>query len=165
VLLHPVLTGTLDRDVEVSIARATAAMFQCYVFDINGVGAGGVGRSAVFDPTGMLLHQAAGQEEYIPLEIDLDQVRRQREVGLKGLGQPLKSFRDRAVDFDVYRRDSTGYDYLATLGPLEIPRRGSRAGLTGQGENKGAKQEASTAEPAGGSAFAVIHGAKSHYEA
>src|SRR5262249_50731236 len=35
VLLHPVLTGTIDRDLELSIARATAAQFQCYVFDIN----------------------------------------------------------------------------------------------------------------------------------
>ena len=42
VLLHPVLTGTTDRDAELSIARATAAQFQCYVFDVNGLGAGGV---------------------------------------------------------------------------------------------------------------------------
>jgi hypothetical protein len=42
VLLHPVLTGTSDRDAELAIARATAAQFQCYVFDVNGLGAGGV---------------------------------------------------------------------------------------------------------------------------
>ena len=45
VLLHPVLTGTIDRDLELHIARATAAMFQCFVFDINGLGPGGNGRS------------------------------------------------------------------------------------------------------------------------
>lgn len=44
VLLHPVLTGTIDRNVELAIARATAAQFQCYVFDINGLGPGGFGR-------------------------------------------------------------------------------------------------------------------------
>ena len=44
VLLHPVLTGTTDRDAELAIARATAAQFQCYVFDVNGLGAGGVGK-------------------------------------------------------------------------------------------------------------------------
>jgi len=131
VLLHPVLTGTLDRDIELSIARATAAMFQCYVFDVNGIGAGGYGRSAVFDPSGTPLYQAAGQEELIPLEIDLDQVRRQRETGLKGLGQPLKSFRDRAVDFTVYRERVAPFDYLDGLGPLAMPARGSRAGLDG----------------------------------
>jgi len=128
VLLHPVLTGTIDRDIELSIARATAAMFQCYVFDINGLGPGGIGRSCVFDPSGTLLYQAGGEEEMIPLEIDLDQARRQREVGLKGLGQPLKSFRERSVDFSVYDRNHE-QPYLESLGPLTVPERGSRAGL------------------------------------
>ena len=95
VLLHPVLTGTIDRDVELAIARATAAQFQCYVFDINGLDAGGVGRSSVVDPSGTVLHQSGAGEEIIPIEIDIARVRRQRERGLNGLGQPLKSFRDR----------------------------------------------------------------------
>lgn len=129
VLLHPVLTGTTDRDVELSIARASAAMFQCYVFDINGLGAGGCGRSCIVDPSGMVLHQAAGQEEIIPMEIDLDMVRRQRETGLKGLGQTLKSFRDREVDFTIYDRASGTSGYLDRLGPLAMPDRGSKAGL------------------------------------
>jgi predicted amidohydrolase len=129
VLLHPVLTGTIDRDIELSIARSTAAMFQCYVFDINGLGAGGVGRSCVIDPAGCILYQAAGQEEFIPIEIDLEVVRRQRETGIRGLGQPLKSFRDRATDFDVYDRTSGRDAYLHELGPLQLPQRGSRAGL------------------------------------
>ena len=80
VLLHPVLTGTIDRDVELAMARATAAQFQSYVFDINGLLAGGVGRSCVVDPTGTVIHQAAAGEEIIPVEIDLQQVRRQREI-------------------------------------------------------------------------------------
>ena len=129
VLLHPVLTGTTDRDAELAIARATAAQFQCYVFDVNGLGAGGVGRSCVIDPAATVLHQSAGQEDMFPIEIDLDQVRRQRETGMKGLGQVLKSFRDRSVDFSVYDRNSGSDAYLGTLGPLEIPRQGSRAGL------------------------------------
>jgi len=131
VLLHPVLTGTIDRDVELSIARATSAMFQCYVFDINGVGAGGVGRSAVFDPSGICLHQASVGEEMIPVEIDLDSVRRQRAVGMNGLGQTLKSFRDRAVDFPDYDRSRPTPPYLQQLGPLEVPQRGARTGLDG----------------------------------
>ncbi len=56
-------------------------------------------------------------------------VPRQRETGMKGLGQVLKSFRDRAVDFSVYDRTSGTDTYLKTLGPLEIPQQGSRAGL------------------------------------
>ena len=129
VLLHPVLTGTTDRDAELAIARATAAQFQCYVFDVNGLGAGGVGRSCVVDPAAVVLHQSAGQEDMFPIEIDLDLVRRQRETGLRGLGQVLKSFRDRPVDFPVYDRASGTDAYLRGLGPLELPAQGSRAGL------------------------------------
>ncbi len=129
VLLHPVLTGTTDRDAEIAIARATAAQFQCYVFDVNGLAAGGVGRSLVVDPTATVLHQSAGQEDIFPIEVDLDIVRRQRETGLRGLGQVLKSFRDRAADFPIYDRTSGSGSYLDTLGPLETPKQGSRAGM------------------------------------
>lgn len=129
VLLHPVLTGTTDRDAEQAIARATAAQFQCYVFDVNGLGAGGVGKSLVVDPSAHVLHQSAGQEDMFPIEVDLSTVRRQRETGMKGLGQVLKSFRDRSVDFSVYDRNSGTDSYLKTLGPLEIPQQGTRAGL------------------------------------
>ncbi len=129
VLLHPVLTGTSDRDAELAIARATAAQFQCYVFDVNGLGAGGVGRSCVIDPSATVIHQSAGQEDLFPFEIDLDLVRRQRETGMRGLGQVLKSFRDRPVNFPVYDRASGADAYLHTLGPLELPTKGTQAGL------------------------------------
>ena len=129
VLLNPVLTGTTDRDAELAIARATAAQFQCYVFAVNGLAAGGVGRSIVVDPSSMVLHQSAGQEDMFPIEIDLDMVRRQRETGMKGLGQVLKSFRDREAEFPVYNRASGADAYLHTLGPLETPRQGSKAGV------------------------------------
>ncbi|MBQ2260154.1 MAG: carbon-nitrogen hydrolase family protein [Loktanella sp.] len=130
VLLHPVLTGTTDREAELSIARATAAQFQCYVIDVNGLGAGGNGRSCVIDPASTVLHQSAGQEDMFPIEIDLDHVRRQRETGMKGLGQMLKSFRDRSVDFPVYDRSSGSDAYLHTLGTLAVPQQGTRAGLS-----------------------------------
>ena len=129
VLLHPVLTGTTDRDAELAIARATAAQFQCYVFSVNGLGAGGLGKSCVVDPSATVLHQSAGQEDMFPIEVDLSVVRRQRETGMKGLGQVLKSFRDRSVDFSVYDRASGTDAFLHALGPLEIPQQGSRAGL------------------------------------
>ena len=129
VLLHPVLTGTTDRDAELAIARATAAQFQCYVFDVNGLGAGGLGKSCVVDPSATVLHQSAGQEDMFPIEVDLSIVRRQREAGMKGLGQVLKSFRDREVDFSVYDTKSGVDQFLHTLGPLEMQQQGSRAGL------------------------------------
>jgi len=129
VLLHPVLTGTTDRDAELAIARSTAAQFQCYVIDVNGLGAGGVGKSCIIDPSATVLHQSGGQEDMFPIELDLDHVRRQRETGMKGLGQVLKSFRDRSVDFSVYDRTSGTDAYLQSLGPLEVPKQGSRDGL------------------------------------
>jgi predicted amidohydrolase len=123
VMLHPVLTHTPDRDIDLAIAQATAAMFQCYVVDINGLGAGGNGRSTVFDPSGRILYQADTNEQMIPLEIDIDQVRRQRQRGIRGLGQPLKSFRDRKLDLTVYDRERWDDSYLQSLGALEKPKR------------------------------------------
>ncbi len=141
VLLHPVLTGTTDRDAEIAIARATAAQFQCYVFDVNGLAAGGVGRSLVVDPSATVLHQSAGQEDMFPIEVDLDIVRRQRETGLKGLGQVLKSFRDREADFPIYDRTSGADSYLHTLGPLQTPQQGSRAGVGAADPRKAIEDE------------------------
>ncbi len=123
VILHPTLTGTLDRDPELSISRASAVINQCFFFDINGIGAGGVGRSIVVGPDGDILHQAGPTEEIIPLEIDLDRVRRSRKRGLRNLGQPLKSFRDAPIDFPVGMRSAPGREYLDTLGPLVKPTR------------------------------------------
>lgn len=129
VILHPTLTGTIDRDVELAIVRATCATNQCFMVDINGVGDGGNGRSIICGPAGDVLHQFGTSEELVPMEIDLERVRRYREVGMRGLGQPLKSFRDSAVNFPVYAPGGRTGDYLNSLGPLAKQTRGSRAGL------------------------------------
>lgn len=121
VILHPSMTDTIDREVELAIARASAVTNQVYFFDINGVGDGGVGRSIVCDPAGYVLHQAESGPEIIPVEVDLARLRRERERGLRNLGQPLKSFRDRDCEFDVYRRDSGLNAYLGSLGAMVKP--------------------------------------------
>lgn len=121
VILHPTLTNTLDRDVELSIARATAATNQCYFFDVNAAGPLGYGRSIVVGPEGDVIHQAGSGEEIIALEIDLGRVRRSRERGLLGLGQPLKSFRDCEIDFPPYAQQQTASLALRHLGPLQKP--------------------------------------------
>ncbi|MFQ5566914.1 MAG: carbon-nitrogen hydrolase family protein [Paracoccaceae bacterium] len=159
VLLHPVLTGTADRDAELAIARATAAQFQCYVFDVNGLGAGGVGRSCVVDPAAHVMHQSAGQEDLFPVEVDLDQVRRQRETGIMGLGQVLKSFRDRSADFSIYDRASGADAYLHSLGPLAMPAQGSRAGLD-VGEPRSEMERADEDPGNGGAEIAPFAGRK-----
>jgi diguanylate cyclase (GGDEF)-like protein len=100
VILHPNMTDTIDRDVELAISRATAATNQVYCFDINGSGDAGSGRSIIVDPSGYVLHQAGNGAEVMPIEVDFAKLRRERERGLRSnLGQPLKSFRDRDVDF------------------------------------------------------------------
>jgi predicted amidohydrolase len=123
VILHPTLTNSIDRDVECAMVRATAAQQQCYVIDINGAGDQANGRSVIAGPEGEVIHQAGEVEEIIPVEIDLERVRRSRERGLMGLGQPLKSFRDAGHSFP-HEGLANRAAYLDTLGPLTIPRRG-----------------------------------------
>ncbi|MDN5788179.1 carbon-nitrogen hydrolase family protein [Pseudorhodobacter sp.] len=122
VILNPVLANFIDRPADLAIVQASAAMFQSYVFSINGLGAGGNGYSMVVDPSGQMIHRGNVGEELIPVEIDLDLVRRQRSRGLRNMGQPLKSFRDRPTEFAVY---GEGFDrsYLDSLGPLVKPGR------------------------------------------
>jgi predicted amidohydrolase len=122
VILHPTLTGTIDREIELSIARSSAAINQCYFFDINGLDAGGSGRSIVCGPEGRVLYQADNNEEMIPIEINMEKVRRSRELGVLRLGQPLKSFRDHMSDFEIYQK-GVKHPYLDGLGPLLKPQR------------------------------------------
>lgn len=122
VILHPSLTGTIDRDIELANAQATAAINQCFVVDINGLADGGTGRSIVCGPDGRVLYQANVGEELIPLELDIERVKRSRESGILRLGQTLKSFRDRNVDFDIYENGKK-FAYLESLGPLSKPSR------------------------------------------
>lgn len=114
VLIHPTLTGTTDRAAENAIARATAVQFQCYVFDVNGLDGGGNGRSIVTDPAGNVAYHAGQVPEVFPVMLDLGLVRQARADGANGLGQVLKSWRDRNVRFDL----EEGTAFLTSLGPL-----------------------------------------------
>ncbi len=120
IILHPSLTNTIDRDVELSIARANAAINQCYFFDINIASPMGLGRSIVAGPGGEVIHQAGHGHEVITVEADLAYVRRVRERGWNGLGQTLKSFRDTPLRFPAYGPDRTS-SALSALGPLRPP--------------------------------------------
>jgi predicted amidohydrolase len=119
IILHPSLTNTIDREVELSIARASAAVNQCYFIDLNAAGELAYGRSCVYGPGGEAVHVAGTGREIIALELDLDQVTAVRERGWHGLGQPLKSFRDTEVGFPVYTPGAHRAGALASLGPLE----------------------------------------------
>lgn len=141
VILHPTLTGTIDRDIELSIVRASAAINQCYFFDINGLDAGGSGRSIVCGPEGRVVYQADVNEEFIPIEINLEKVRRSRELGVLRLGQPMKSFRDRPVEFGIYA-PGTKHEYLDSLGPLIKPQRVQELGELQKRDEERLAQEA-----------------------
>lgn len=122
VIIHPTLTGTLDRDIELSIVKATAAVNQCFIIDVNGLDAGGIGHSLFCGPDGQVLCQAGPTPQFMPLEIDLEMVRNRRERGILGLGQTLKSFRDSTLHFDIYDHGKS-HAYLDSLGILEKPKR------------------------------------------
>jgi predicted amidohydrolase len=125
VILHPSLTSTIDRDAEIAMIRAHAAMNQVYFFDVNVAGPLGVGKSCVAGPGGEVIHQAGKTREIIPLKLDLNYLRDVRINGWHNLAQPLKSFRDSKVKFPPY---TEGYDSAAlrALGELRKPTRERR---------------------------------------
>jgi predicted amidohydrolase len=120
VILHPSLTDTCDRDVERAMVKATAAQQQCYYIDVNAGGEQGVGLSLIAGPDGEILHDALAGEEFMLVEVDFDRVRRCRKRGLKGLGQPIKSYRD---DPKLHLSEVTDTDYLNKLGHLEVAKK------------------------------------------
>ncbi len=116
-LVCPTLTNTIDRDVELSLARANAASNQCYVLNINAAGPMGMGKSIVCGPGGEVIHQAGPGYEVFAVDLDFDYVARVRREGWHGLGQPLKSFRDSRVHFPAYQQgaQSAGLNALGEL--------------------------------------------------
>jgi len=118
VILHPTLTNTIDREFEQTIARATAGTNQLYFVDVNNTGQLGYGQSIIVGPEGDIVHQAGRGAEIMPVVLDMELVRRTRRDGIKGLGQPLKSFRDSDISFPQYE-DTNRSGVLADLGPLE----------------------------------------------
>ncbi len=119
-IICPTLTNTIDRDVELAMARSNAAMNQCYVFNVNACGPLAFGRSIVCGPGGEVIHQATTAQEIFPVELDFDYVGRVRERGWQGLGQVLKSFRQNTMQFPAYVV-GTSSSALDALGPLKLP--------------------------------------------
>ena len=120
VLLCPSFTNTIDRDVELAMARAGAAGNQCYVVNVNAGAPLGMGKSIVCGPGGEVIHQAGSGYEVFACELDLEYVDRVRRRGWQGLGQPLKSFRDARMTFPAYQHGVRSAS-LDDLGPLIKP--------------------------------------------
>ncbi|OLF75537.1 hydrolase [Maricaulis sp. W15] len=128
VILLPTMTNTIDRDVELAIARANAAMNQCFFVDVNLAGDLGVGRSAIYGPGGDVVYEAGAGREVIALDIDLSTVSRMRERGWNGLGQVLKSFRDSEVEFPLHADIKARRASMTGMGELAMPRRPAAEG-------------------------------------
>jgi len=125
VILHPTLTSSLDRDVELAMVRAHAAQNQCYFFDVNLSGPLGVGQSLIAGPGGEVIYHAGKGREIIPLKLDLSYLRDVRKNGWQNLGQPLKSFRDSRLRYPQYEEDPDSAA-LDALGPLTLAQRAGR---------------------------------------
>lgn len=122
-VLCPSLTNTVDREVELAIARSNAATNQLYFLNLNSAGRLAVGQSVFVGPDGQVIHQAGTGREVITVEIDFGHVRRVRERGMFGLCQTLKSFRDHRVGFPPYADAQADPGAFAQLGPLTVPER------------------------------------------
>jgi predicted amidohydrolase len=118
VIIHPILMGTIDRDIELVNVQATDAIQQCFVIDTNGFSDDGNSQSIVCGPDGRIVYQAGTSEEMIPIEINMERVHRNRELGVLRLEQPLKSFRGNKVVFNIYKKDIE-LPYLDTLSDLK----------------------------------------------
>jgi formamidase len=99
VILHPSATTTNDRPQEVVLARASAIVNQVFMVNVNAAGTPGLGLSIVADPEGRIVYQAAEGIEFIPLNLNLDDVAAVREHGSVGLGtRPIAQFEAEATN-------------------------------------------------------------------
>jgi predicted amidohydrolase len=116
-IINPTLTPTQDREIETIMVRSTAAQQQCYYLDVNSVGEQGCGQSIACDPEGNVLHISNDVEEIFTVEVDFNFVRNSRKNGIMGLGQNLKSYRDKP--FSNVKNTEFNYKYLKSLGPIK----------------------------------------------
>lgn len=107
-ILHPSLTTTWDRGLEIVLAQANAIFNQCYFLDVNAANAMGGGRSIFVDPEGTVLHQAGQGEEVFARQINLETVEHVRSTGTLGLNRLLP---------EIEARRQT---MLPPLGPREL---------------------------------------------
>ena len=114
-IINPTLTPTKDREIETVMVRSTAAQQQLYYLDVNSCGDQGCGMSIVANPEGEIIHLSKNNEDIFIVEIDFDFAHKSRKEGFMGLGQNLKSYRDKPVN----SKHDINKEYLNSLGVLE----------------------------------------------
>jgi predicted amidohydrolase len=116
----PTATFTSDRAQELIMARANAISNQLYLFNINGLGVGGMGQSIFVDPEGRIL-QTSGEAEIIMTEIiDLDHTARVREYGTMGQCQIWKALANFKGKFPAYQQEMGDGEIFKSMGPLNL---------------------------------------------
>lgn len=123
VIIHPTMTPTSDRELELVLNQANAIFNQCYFIDINGVGPWGGGRSMIVDPDGRVLQKAGERETLLTEIIDLDNTRKTREYGNLGLCQLWKQLRDYPSAFPIYQNGIASGKIYENLGRLQFHRK------------------------------------------
>lgn len=122
VILHPTMTPTSDRPLELVLSQANAIFNQCYFIDINGLGPYGGGQSMMVNPDGRVLQQSGTHQAILTEILDLDHVTRTRELGTLGLAQTLKQLRDAGHKFPMYANGLVHGEVYKTLGALAYHR-------------------------------------------
>jgi formamidase len=120
VIIHPTMTPTSDRELELVLNQANAIFNQCYFIDVNGVGPWGGGRSMLVDPDGRILQKTGERETFMTEIIDLDNVQKAREFGNLGLCQLWKQLRDHPQEFPIYRNGIASGKIYENLGQLKF---------------------------------------------
>jgi formamidase len=98
VILQPSLTTTSDRGQEIVMARANAIFNQLYFVSLNAAAPAGLGRSAIFDPEGIVRLQAGDSEELLTDVLDLDAVTRVRRFGTAGVSRMWEQIQRQGPD-------------------------------------------------------------------
>lgn len=119
VIIHPTLTTTSDRELEVILSQSHAITNQCYFIDVNGIGSWGGGHSLIVDPDGRVIQRAGTNETVMTEMLDLDRVTRSREYGTLGMTQTLKALRARNIRFPPYEENFAEGEVFDKLGDLK----------------------------------------------
>ncbi len=105
-IVNVVKTVGADRHQERVLARANAIVNQVFVLSVNAAGPIGTGGSLVCDPQGAVIADLPGTEEAVlRVDVDLDEVRRVRDVGTGGYNRMWSQMApdDPHIELPVYQ--------------------------------------------------------------
>ena len=122
VIIHPTMTPTSDRTLELVLNQANAISTSATLSISMASDLGAGGRSMIVDPDGRVLQQAGEHETILTEILDLDNVRKAREFGSLGLCQLWKQLRDTPVDLPMYGGDLANGPIFRDLGDLRLTR-------------------------------------------